>query len=116
MHKLFIIALLALAGCSTGAPVVAWPREVPLDVVRQIPSRLDKLRPGMNPRQVMATLGLSAYLLGGFWSGPPHRYSYQLILRQDQDYSLTLVYDQRKDPPAFLRAFLDGDEWRQTER
>ena len=79
--------------------------EIPLDVVLTIPSHLDSLQSGMTPTQVLATLGLSSYQLGGDCSGPTSRFTCQLFLRPD--FELTLVYDLRP-APSFLRASLVG--------
>jgi hypothetical protein len=108
---LTISMLLLMAGCGSAPASVhhgSSNGEVPLDVVLQIPSRLETLQPGMTPTQVMATLGLENYPLGGDCSGPTNRIRCQLFLRLD--FELALVYDLRP-APSFSRASLVGAGW-----
>jgi hypothetical protein len=114
---IYISMLLLMAGCGSVSPSVhrgSSHREVPLDVVIRIPSRLETLQPGMTPTQVLAMLGLADYPLGGDCSGPTERFEYQLFLRLN--FSLTLIYDERTRPASFLRARLDGDGWRKVQQ
>jgi len=113
MPALVLMAvLIGLAGCQTSDPVALRMGEVPLDVVRQVPNRIELLKPGMNPKQVFDTLGLSGYPITGVGTGPPNRYACQLLLRPG--YSIELIYDERQRPPALLSASLMDDGWKQT--
>jgi hypothetical protein len=108
MNKLLLTAfLVAVTGCGSDTRVAKDQTEVPLYVVRRLPSLVDALKPGMSPDQVMAALGLSQYHIEAVGSGPSNRFTYQFLLRPD--YSLILVYDERRKPPGLLYARWNDD-------
>src|SRR3954467_12994059 len=79
--KWILILLMAafFAGCSTPpksaekTSVALAPGQVPVDLIKQIPKRLQNLQTGMTEIQVFQTLGLYDIELSGDATGPLER-------------------------------------------
>jgi hypothetical protein len=81
--------------------------EVPLDAVRQVPARLQLLKPGMSLSDALRTLGLEGLPSGTWGSGPPRNYGFRIHLSTNS--ILILRCDTTQESLTFLEAELfDG--------
>lgn len=87
----------------------AHARDIPSEVLAQVPKRLQDLKPGMNPSEVLRVLGMSNFGTFAMSMGPVTNYALTFELRSNC--LMTLSFDVSKRPPPFLSAALNGDGW-----
>lgn len=105
-HRLDVLALtLALALLGWFSYRRVHDRDVPLSIVRQLPGRLDRLRPGMTEQEVWQALGLGRHrpepTVGG---GPVKEFGITYSLRQDC--GITLYRDGTDGTNHIVRVLL----------
>jgi len=88
--------------------------EVPLSIVRRVPTALQSLKPGMTPTEVLHVLDLADYPEGTVGSGSPSDYGFTLPLRTNC--FVTLRYDRTKQPPSFNKGELFGEGWQDLHK
>lgn len=87
-------------------------REVPMDIIQNVPGHLKLLKPGMAKAEVFKILGLTGYNPVATGSGPTDRYGSSYYLRTN--YVVTLTFDETRD--SFRSVRLDGDGWKESRR
>jgi hypothetical protein len=103
MNRLGCLCLLVLV---TGCSAVRHPdqaleprdKEVPLELIRSVPSRLDLLKTGMTKEEAFRVLGLAGYRPMAVFMGPEARHGFSYYLRTD--HILRLTFDETKSPPV----------------
>jgi|SRR4051812_41106534 hypothetical protein len=113
---LIFLTAACFAGCSTppkpaeNPPVALAPGQVPIDLIKQIPKRLQNLQTGMTEVQVFQALGLYDTELSGDATGPLERNvrAYELC----PGCALNLIFDARERPAKLLSVRLEGQGWK----
>lgn len=114
MKPLRLFLVVVGLGLFSGCVVSPTPKDVPLDILLSLPDRLHLLTPGMATREILQTLRLSGYRVQLVRSEPGQKFGYQLICHPDC--SISLLYDNSKNPPTFLNARLEGEGWKRLPR
>jgi hypothetical protein len=116
---LMLLTVALLTSCSstptkTQAPETASvplePGQVPLNLIKTVPERLQSVQTGMTEVQVFQTLGLYDIELSGDATGPLERNvrAYELC----PGCGLNLIFDARQRPAKLLSVRLEGDGWK----
>lgn len=106
---LLLLVLVAGGLCVLFYPLYVSNYAVPYSVVRQMPERVKRLRPGMTREEVREILGLTKS--GCIWEGGGPGREHWESCRLWPDHGILLVFDYTSKPPRFKRAALHGKGW-----
>ena len=125
MKGLAPLVIVLLTGCGPATDPIHRERttgeNIPMEVIRKLPARLNYVKVGMDQKTAYELLGLGGYNLLGLGSGSLN--SWEVDYRLRSNCILTVCLDQTKAPPRLASihgvvdcpVVLQGDGWKEKD-